>query len=444
MLIAISAVAVGFLAAAPGPRQLSVAGKLVTDSTRSPLAGAEVSLRGTAVRVASDSGGRFHIGDVTPGQHVLEVRTPWLAILDRAVTVKLSVVDAPLLVTVNVPGVRSVLEQVCGPDRIPALAGVTSLRPSGPDDAGVVRAEWGPPSKRQRRDIPIGPQGQFVLCGLGDVELIALTPSHSASAILVQLDREQAMTLVDLQIPMSATGGVLEGRIISGATREPLPDVEIAFPMLELRTYSDSAGRYRIEGIPPGRNVVQARRIGSRPNLATVQVDPGETVERDFVLESVPLLETVSVTASSALRDFDSHRQLGLGKFVTRAELAQQEGRRLSDILSSLGGLTVVPGAIGNRAWLASGRQQLGRCAELEGASPMDAAKACKCFAQVFLDGMALYAGAGRGIVPDLNSIPPASIEAIEFYGGPASLPLRYSHLNSECGVLVIHTRRTP
>jgi hypothetical protein len=56
---------------------------------------------------------------------------------------------------------------------------------------------------------------------------------------------------------------------------------------------------------------------------------------------------------------------------------------------------------------------------------------------------MPLYTGPG-GIVPDINSFSPAEIEAIEFYTGPAQTPVKYSRLDSHCGVLVIHTRRTP
>ena len=37
----------------------------------------------------------------------------------------------------------------------------------------------------------------------------------------------------------------------------------------------------------------------------------------------------------------------------------------------------------------------------------------------------------------------PDQVEAIEYYSGPASTPMRYSRQNSNCGVIVIHTRRT-
>jgi hypothetical protein len=42
----------------------------------------------------------------------------------------------------------------------------------------------------------------------------------------------------------------------------------------------------------------------------------------------------------------------------------------------------------------------------------------------------------------DINSIPVASIEAIEYYATAAETPMKYATLNSECGVLVIHSLR--
>ncbi|HEY2165473.1 MAG TPA: hypothetical protein VGH04_15860, partial [Gemmatimonadaceae bacterium] len=42
----------------------------------------------------------------------------------------------------------------------------------------------------------------------------------------------------------------------------------------------------------------------------------------------------------------------------------------------------------------------------------------------------------------DVNSIGVTNIEAIEYYASSAEAPLKYSVLNSQCGVLVIHTIR--
>jgi hypothetical protein len=65
-----------------------------------------------------------------------------------------------------------------------------------------------------------------------------------------------------------------------------------------------------------------------------------------------------------------------------------------------------------------------------------------ECWAQVYLDGV-LQNGMKEPTEPfDLKQIPVDRVEAIEFYAGGGETPLQYSRLGSQCGVLVIWTRR--
>ncbi len=61
-----------------------------------------------------------------------------------------------------------------------------------------------------------------------------------------------------------------------------------------------------------------------------------------------------------------------------------------------------------------------------------------------YLDRPLVYAGTDNEPVFDVNSIQSASIEAIEYYAGPSQTPLEYHGLDSTCGVLGIHSRRSP
>ncbi len=55
-----------------------------------------------------------------------------------------------------------------------------------------------------------------------------------------------------------------------------------------------------------------------------------------------------------------------------------------------------------------------------------------------------MYGGRPADALFDINSIAPASIEAIEYYAGASQTPLEYGGLESACGVIVIWTRKTP
>jgi hypothetical protein len=53
-----------------------------------------------------------------------------------------------------------------------------------------------------------------------------------------------------------------------------------------------------------------------------------------------------------------------------------------------------------------------------------------------------MYGGKSREPLFDTRRVSAEQIEAIEYYAGPAETPAKYSTLNTQCGVLVIHTRR--
>ena len=179
-------------------------------------------------------------------------------------------------------------------------------------------------------------------------------------------------------------------------------------------------------------------------------------------------LDSVVVRASERLPLFDEHRKLGLGEFLTREDLAKVEGRRLSDVLNTMRGVRVVTGK-GANAWVSSrhrvggggysAKTNPGNNVFPDAADSAMGAPAVSCYAQVYLDNMLVFNGrktlerpnpnaptATRQMRFDplfnINSIAPEQIEAIEYYSSPAEVPMRYSGSNSDCGVLVIHTRR--
>jgi hypothetical protein len=44
--------------------------------------------------------------------------------------------------------------------------------------------------------------------------------------------------------------------------------------------------------------------------------------------------------------------------------------------------------------------------------------------------------------VPSVNEYLPETLEAIEMYASAAQTPARYNTLNSQCGVIVLHSRK--
>jgi hypothetical protein len=181
-----------------------------------------------------------------------------------------------------------------------------------------------------------------------------------------------------------------------------------------------------------------------------------------IALEPIAELDSVKVVGEMhdwGMEDFERNRKMGLGHFFTRADIAKFDAMHTSDVLEQTVGLTVMHGN-GNQGWI----QGKGRSASMRGGvvqvNREDAFAGAPngCYATVYLDNARVYSrttGVGsikqeRGVwinenatpLFDANSIPPSQIEAIEFYSGAGQIPSKYMGLNTECGVLIIHTRR--
>ena len=236
---------------------------------------------------------------------------------------------------------------------------------------------------------------------------------------------------------------VLSGFVLrDDAAEEPIAGAEVVIASASLSARSDSTGRYRISDVPLGVHVITVRHIAHTALTTQLTFGHAETVERDFLLtrHRAVALDTIEVEAKPLVREFEERRRLGNGHFITRAQLEEREGRKMSDVLSQVPGLRVTRGLVG-RAWISSGRErisinresQLTRFERQLGARP-------GCYAHVYLDGTRVYGG--REPLFDINSISPVEIEAIEYYSGLAQVPAQYNRPGSVCGVLVIWTRR--
>jgi hypothetical protein len=256
-----------------------------------------------------------------------------------------------------------------------------------------------------------------------------------------------------VELHAQSTGGraVLSGIVLDDKAR-PIDGAEVMLPKVGLRTLSNERGEFRFADLSAGVFDVVVRRLGYQELSQSITVSEDGVTRRDFSMRPVPTLDTIAVSASHAIPSFEEHRALGFGKFLTRAQLEKMEERKMAEILSEVGANVMRNGP---RAWVTSPSNRGARsiqnafvkCKELEGrpaANREPGYAGCGCFPLVYLDGALLFNGKEGSLVPDVNGIVPASIEALEYYKGPAQTPAKYSTLDSECGVLVFHTRRTP
>jgi uncharacterized GH25 family protein len=134
-------------------------------------------------------------------------------------------------------------------------------------------------------------EGGFSFDGVspGVFRLSARAPRYQETE-LTNLELKAGQDLTHLEIVLKA-GATVEGRVLS--PDGPMPDAEVAVVQSStgdfgsywpLRATTDGDGQYRIDGIPPGKNTLEARAEGYRRALRDVDV-AARTPAVDFDLE---------------------------------------------------------------------------------------------------------------------------------------------------------------
>ncbi|HEU4564067.1 MAG TPA: carboxypeptidase-like regulatory domain-containing protein [Gemmatimonadaceae bacterium] len=396
----VSAVAVAERARRSGGAIAGVA----TDSTRgAPLAGARVVLRGTALAAVTDSAGRYRLTGVPPGSYTVALEHARLDSLgrvraSRAVTVLAGQEAAADLAIPSWPSLAAALcpDSLRGPGRA-ALVGVVRRADDGePAARAVVSASWTEPAAggarravARRADVAADEEGAYRLCGLP----------------------------VGAELRLRA----MVGALASGPVRHP-----------------------------PSSDAVSAHDL-------IVQAPVAAAAEKPTVLPATEVKAARALTADAG--GFEMRRRRGQGYFVDRTVIDQRKPLRVSDILRNVPGIRfeMVDGrwtpyfASSARRFRdpsllkldpqAAGRQRRDSITSQGGAAPPDSiAKGPldRCPILYYIDGQ-------RHEATDLSIddyVRPEELEAMEVYRGTAEVPVRFQSRGSDCGVVVIWTRR--
>ena len=145
-------------------------------------------------------------------------------------------------------------------------------------------------------------------------------------------------------------GGVIRGRVMDGATQQPLSGVTVTFGRRGALSLPD--GRYTIAGVPASTDTLRARLLGYSPAVQVVTVGAGDTITADLALtaQAISLSEVVVVgygeqtagTITGAVTQLSS-TEFNTGRVISPEQLIQSKvaGVQVVDNNEPGGGLTI-------------------------------------------------------------------------------------------------------
>lgn len=241
------------------------------------------------------------------------------------------------------------------------------------------------------------------------------------------------------QNPAAPTSTV-SGHVTDATSGNPLAGVLVRVEGVEPGTSTDSAGFYRLVGVPPGPQILRAQRIGYALSRVSVNVPPRGVLILDLSLaQSALQLEGVVVTADPVGR---ATGELGTASVIGREAIAEQPATTLAGVLSLIPGMPLQPPGL-------ESAQQVGlRAAPTTSGASADLAA---FGTTIILDGVPLSNNANLQAAPsgilgasgaagggiDLRRLPASTIERVEVIRGVPSA--RYGDLTQ--GAIVVETR---
>ena len=225
-------------------------------------------------------------------------------------------------------------------------------------------------------------------------------------------------------LPAQAPTTTLVGSARDSALR-PVPGVEVRIDGTDAAVRTGDAGGFRLPVVPIGRVTVMMRRLGYAPVSTVVMLRAGriDSLVVNLTMVATSLLGVLVEDEAMAkslrlLPGFWERRSRGFGHFVTRDEIEARQAHSFIDIVRAIPSVTIA---------LINGRNAV-RLKRSTGVRD--------CPPQYWVDGMRIEQAS-----PD--EFTPQDVEAVEIYGGPATIPVQFAPrpFSYTCGAIVIWTR---
>ena len=243
----------------------------------------------------------------------------------------------------------------------------------------------------------------------------------------------------------------LRGRVVTPANA-PISGADIWIISSDTHATSDSVGAFLFTGLPPGKALVQVRRVGYTLERDTVQLsNEHENVRTYALITESAVLDTVRTVAnqqsylSSRMRAFEERRTSGQGGyFISDSVLRKNENSTLGNLLvGRLPGVHLLKGM----TLVSSAKQCRGLVILATPKSSCREKAVADCYVAIYLDGNLYYNAKMAEYTypvppPDLRrEFDVSNLGGAEFYPGGAASPAGMQANDDGCGALWLWTR---
>ena len=283
---------------------------IVYDSTEAkPLAGANVAVMGTTAAGTTNDQGEFRLDEVPVGTHTVTFFHSRLGQLGVGPAIRRVEVgeDRIAEVMLTIPSRRTILSAWCSAEGGPgntSLGGTVTDALTGVPLPGVRIGVLGDRTgvlqrRRVVEQVQTDQKGEFRLCNLaqGDALTVqALFGENRAEPVdIVEPGNHIVDIAMDISEPVS-----FQGTVLDHVTRAPIVGAQVRLLGTEFLAVTDTAGRFGITGVPPGRQVIQVDQLGYASRTDSLTVFSNEALGLEIVLATEAIvLEPIVVTGRS-------------------------------------------------------------------------------------------------------------------------------------------------
>jgi len=266
---------------------------------------------------------------------------------------------------------------------------------------------------------------------------------------------------------------VFAGVVVDSAQR-PIQNAEVALAGVNAKASTDDKGAFRIKDVPAGIHRVTVRHLGFAQLDTLMVFAENQVLERRITLgDKIVTLDSivaVNKPIDPLMVEFEENKARGFGRFMDAEELAKMTVRPLGFAVQQMQGLQVIRGNSGQGYILgkrgpatgcppsvgglqtpqaaAAAQAATDACLRREGLyyvpDATEAAQGVKraCYAVVYVDRHLM--NSGRPTPPfDLNVYVAEQLIGFEWYADGSQTPPQYSHQNAQCGVAILHIKKS-